>query len=95
MNIVAENIAFSSSKDLMNKAHFNHKPSKDGNYTGRRSVNLIILFNGAEEDQNELRNQLQEQFITYDNNAQVWFTKLQSTENQNLIIRIFYAVPIQ
>ena len=56
MTKVEENSAFSSDKELMNKAYFNHKPSKDGKDTGRRSVNIRILFNAAEEYQNQLRN---------------------------------------
>ena len=91
---VAENLAFPEAKEIMNKSYFNNKPSKDGNDTGRCSVNLRILFNGAEEDQNELRNQLQEKFITYDNNAQVWFAKLQLTEKPKLLGRLLYPVPI-
>ena len=50
---------------------------KYGKDIGRRSVNLRILFNGAEEYHNEHRNQLQEQFRTYDNNDQMWFYTLQ------------------
>ena len=73
MTKVEENPSFPSDKELMNKSYFNHKPSKDGKDTGRRSVNIRILFNAAKEYRNQLRNQLQEKFRTYDNNAQVWF----------------------
>ena len=56
MTKVVEKLAFPAAKELMNKSYFNHKPSKDGKDTGRRSVNIRILFNAAEEYQNQLRN---------------------------------------
>ena len=67
---------------------------KYGKDIGRRSVNLRILFNGAEEYRNELNNQLQEQFRTNDKNDQVRFSKLQSTANPKLVGRLVYDVPI-
>ena len=59
MTKVVEKLAFPAAKELMNKSYFNHKPSKYVKDTGRCSVNLRILFNGAEEYRNKLSNQLQ------------------------------------
>ena len=49
MTKVSENLVFPAAKDLMNKAYFNHKPSKNEKYKGRHIVNLSILFNRAKE----------------------------------------------